>query len=152
TIGEMGMPGILLLSAVFAAGAASLWLNKKQLFSANPVAETAAKAVLLIGALLPLLCLYGQATLAALAANALLFVCAAGLMWQGAIGGSVRHVNMGVSLLVLMLATRFIDFLGSLLRSGAAFMGTGLLLAGLAYAINKGRKTLLEKASGGGAQ
>ena len=53
-----------------------------------------------------------------------------------------------MALLTLLMISRFIDYFGSLLRSGSAFMAAGLLLALLAWAMHKGRKALIEKAGG----
>ena len=145
---EMSASGIILLTGLYAVSAAAFWLSKRRFFSENPVQENFAKAAVLAGSILPLVGLFGSAMTAGALANILLFLTAAALMWHGTVSGRVGNINRGVRLLVLMMATRFLDFFVSLVRSGAAFMAAGLLLAGLAYVIHKGRKTLIEKAGG----
>ena len=145
---DLDANGVVLLTGLYAVSAAAFWLNKRRIFSQDPDHETAAKAAALAISLLPLAGLFGNSMSAGMAANILLFLTAAALMWHGTVSGSVGNINRGVRLLILMMATRFLDLFVSLLRSGAAFMAAGLLLAALAYAIHKGRKTLIEKAGG----
>ncbi|MFH1018617.1 MAG: DUF2157 domain-containing protein [Pseudomonadota bacterium] len=79
----------------------------------------------------------------AIAANLLLALIALLLMWHGGKVGVTNHVNVGVALLVLLLITRFIDVLGDMFRSGIGLMAAGLLLAALAYGLDRGRKKLI---------
>ena len=51
----------------------------------------------------------------------------------------------------LLMATRFIDYFGSLLTSGSAFIVLGLLFLGLAYGLDRGRRHLLERVLEGSA-
>jgi len=66
-------------------------------------------------------------------------------MHAGLLRADRRLINQGVAVLGLLMLTRFIDYFGSLLTSGSAFIVMGLLLLGLAYGLNRGRQHLLER-------
>jgi len=72
-------------------------------------------------------------------------------MHAGVLRADRRLINQGIALLGLLMVTRFIDYFGSLLTSGSAFIVMGLLFLGIAYALNQGRQRLLERVQGGGA-
>jgi uncharacterized membrane protein len=72
-------------------------------------------------------------------------------MHTGLLRADKRLINQGVMVVGLLMVTRFIDYFGSLLTSGTAFIVMGLLFLGLAYALNRGRQHLLEQVRGGSA-
>lgn len=80
---------------------------------------------------------------AALLANFLLAMTGIALMWHGSLYGRVSHINIGVLIILLLLITRFIDVFGTLLQGGVGFIISGIVLALLAYFIEKGRKHLI---------
>jgi len=72
-------------------------------------------------------------------------------MHAGLVRADKRLINQGVGVVGLLMVTRFIDYFGSLLTSGSAFIVMGLLFLGVAYALNRGRQRLLEQVQGGSA-
>jgi uncharacterized membrane protein len=72
-------------------------------------------------------------------------------MHAGLLRADKRLINQGVAVLGLLMVTRFIDYFGSLLTSGSAFIVMGLLFLGVAWALNRGRQHLLEQVQGGSA-
>ena len=72
-------------------------------------------------------------------------------MHAGLLRADGRLINQGVAVVGLLMVTRFIDYFGSLLTSGSAFIVMGLLFLGLAYGLNRGRQHLLERMLGGSA-
>ena len=72
-------------------------------------------------------------------------------MHAGLMRADKRLINQGVGVVGLLMVTRFIDYFGSLLTSGSAFIVMGLLFLGVAYALNRGRQHLLEQVQEGGA-
>ncbi|NLO91392.1 MAG: DUF2157 domain-containing protein [Elusimicrobia bacterium] len=145
---HMDTSGVILLSALFAAAAIALWFSRKNIFSGDGEAETYARITAIAASALPLLGLFAGDNAAGISANVALFGVSAGLMWHGTTQGRAGQINKGMALLTLLMISRFIDYFGSLLRSGGAFMAAGLLLALLAWAMHKGRKALIEKAGG----
>ena len=81
---------------------------------------------------------------AAVLADLLLAAVAIGLMWHGSVVGEVAHVNLGVGALVVVLVTRFLDVFGGMLQSGIGFIVAGLLLALLAWALERTRRRLID--------
>lgn len=144
--GDETAAGFWLVCSLTAAAAATAALAPDDAFSRDAARAKVAKAVLVLGALLPY---FGLASLPAVGMtfNILLAVSALGLMWSGSLEGRVGQINAGVASLFLLILTRFIDVFGSLLDSGLAFIASGLLLGVLAYGLHKGRNTLLEKAA-----
>ncbi|MDA8132372.1 MAG: DUF2157 domain-containing protein [Elusimicrobia bacterium] len=80
----------------------------------------------------------------AVLANLTIIAAGAGLIINGAQENLEKRINTGVLFIALLVLTRFFDIFGTLLKSGFGFLGTGLLFAGLAYGINRGRKVLIE--------
>jgi uncharacterized membrane protein len=96
-------------------------------------------------ALSGLLVLTGANVVVAFLANvALIGYCLHG-MHAGVLRGDRRMVNQGVAVVGLLMVTRFIDYFGSFLTSGSAFIVMGLLFLGMAYGLNRGRQRLLEQ-------
>ena len=87
----------------------------------------------------------------AVIANAGLIGFALWLMCEGVRTANHKFINAGVALMGLLIVTRFIDYFGSLLRSGIAFIAVGLLFIGMAFALNMGRRRLIEMMRGGAA-
>ncbi|MFA5162250.1 MAG: DUF2157 domain-containing protein [Elusimicrobiales bacterium] len=144
--------GIMLLCGIYAAAAAFFLFGRKPVFSADPRSEKAARIIMLL--FTGMLCLLsGQFTVAAaVAANIVLFGSGAGLIWHGMVSGNLKHVDYGVTVVTVMLFTRFLDYFGSMLTSGSAFIAAGCALAMFAYFIRKGRKIARAQSStdGGG--
>jgi hypothetical protein len=81
--------------------------------------------------------------MAAFAMNAILALTAVGFMWHGSLVHDARQINLGVSVLVGVLITRFLDLFGSMLTSGVGFIVAGLFLAGLSWALDRTRRRLI---------
>ncbi|MBP7653437.1 DUF2157 domain-containing protein [Candidatus Dependentiae bacterium] len=81
----------------------------------------------------------------ALVANFLfLFVCFR-LMYEGVNKGNHNQINTGVLFIGIIMLTRFIDYFGTLLDSGIAFIIIGILFIIAAYFMNRGRQFLISK-------
>jgi hypothetical protein len=84
-----------------------------------------------------------------LVANFSLLGLAFYLGWLGLRKGQAKLINWAAALVGLLVVTRFIDTFGGLLRSGVAFIITGLLFIALAWGFQAGRKRLIAMAKGG---
>lgn len=80
---------------------------------------------------------------AAVLANVVLVAIAVAFMWHGSTQRDAGEVNFGILILLLVLVTRFIDVFGTFVQSGLGFIVAGLLLAALAYALERTRRRLL---------
>ncbi|MBI4825692.1 MAG: DUF2157 domain-containing protein [Nitrospirae bacterium] len=80
---------------------------------------------------------------AAIIANFLLAMTGIAFMWHGSLYGRISQINIGVIIVLLLLITRFIDVFGTLLQGGFGFIISGILLALLAYSLERGRKHLI---------
>ena len=85
----------------------------------------------------------------AIAANVLLVLAGLAFITDGSRNSQEKEVNRGAALIFLVIVTRFVDLFGSLVRSGLAFIAAGLLFAGLAWGLNKGRKAILGRMAAG---
>jgi uncharacterized membrane protein len=85
----------------------------------------------------------------AVLANLALVALALWLIREGVRLNRPGRINGGTALMGLLVFTRFLDYFGSMLQSGFAFIVVGLVFVGLAYVLNRGRRTLLERAQGG---
>jgi uncharacterized membrane protein len=75
-------------------------------------------------------------------------------MWlinAGVVQNRTWRINAGVGLIGFLVFTRFIDYFGTMLQSGMAYIFTGIIFILLAWALNKGRQMLLARAQGGEA-
>ena len=86
----------------------------------------------------------GSARILAVIANVILAAYGAGCIVSGARTVNEKLINRGVLVITLTAITRFIDLFGGLLKSGVAFIVTGLAFGALAYFVNRGRKALIE--------
>jgi hypothetical protein len=79
-----------------------------------------------------------------------LYVVVFGLLALGAIAAGVESeeewlVNLGVVYVGVELLARFFDLFGRMLSRSGAFVVTGLLLLGLAWALERGRAHLVDR-------
>ena len=144
--GDATTAGIALAVAAAALAVAGVLALPPGRLSPRPAWAWAAKLVLIAG--VALACLYLAADVrivwtAAVLADLLLAAVAIGLMWHGALGGEVAHVNLGVGTLVVVLVTRFLDVFGGMLQSGIGFIVAGILLGVLAWALERTRRRLI---------
>jgi uncharacterized membrane protein len=79
----------------------------------------------------------------ALLFNAVYFAIAAGIVTRGYLRGDERYINLGLLLVGIGLITRYIDVFWSLLAGSAFFIIGGLLLLGVAFAIERMRRGLI---------
>lgn len=75
--------------------------------------------------------------------NAVYFAVAAGLVTRGYLRGDERYINLGLAIVGLGLFTRYVDVFWSLLARSAFFIIGGLLLLGVAFAIERMRRGLI---------
>lgn len=139
------MAGMWLTGLLTAAAVAAALFTPSEALSRDKSRALLATGMLAFTAILPYFGLWTEPGLG-LVMNLVLAVAALGLMWNGSLEGRAGQINAGVASLFLLILTRFIDVFGSLLDSGIAFIGSGVLLGMLAYGLNKGRESLLEKA------
>ena len=97
-----------------------------------------------------LLVLTGQEVAVGYLANVALLGFCIYAMHAGLLRSDKRLINHAVAVVGLLMVTRFIDYFGSLLTSGSAFIVMGLLFLGIAYALDRGRRRLLEQVMAGG--
>ena len=55
-----------------------------------------------------------------------------------------KRINWGVAIIFMIVITRFFDIFGTLLKSGIAFIITGMVMIFISYLLNKGRKAIIE--------
>ncbi|MDH5760413.1 MAG: DUF2157 domain-containing protein [Gemmatimonadota bacterium] len=83
-------------------------------------------------------------------ANFVLVVFCLYTMHSAVLRADRRRVNAAVFVLGLLMLTRIMDYFGSLLTSGSAFLVLGFLFLAMAYGLNRGRRHVLEQVERGG--
>jgi uncharacterized membrane protein len=145
--GSDSAAGAMVVWAACAAALASLALRRQSLLPAGKAEDLTAKTLLAASVLCAFLLFgasEGSAKLLAVIANFILAAFGAGCIVTGAESADEKLINRGVLVITLLAVTRFVDVFGGLLKSGMAFIATGLLFAALAYGVNRGRKALIE--------
>jgi len=82
----------------------------------------------------------------AVGANLGLVALCGWLMADGVRRGVSTRINLGTTLLGILIMTRFLDYFGTMLQSGVAFIAAGVMFIGLAWALNRGRRELISRA------
>lgn len=132
---------------LFAGALLSVVFRRQRLFPDDAKDGLIAKALLAVSVLCAFLLFdttESSAQLLAIIANLLLAAFGIVSIMSGARDSSEKQINLGVAVLTLTAVTRFIDIFGTMLKSGLAFIVTGLAFGALAYFVNKGRKALIE--------
>ncbi len=135
--------------AAFAGALITLALRKQRLLPEGKKEAYLAKGLLAASMLCAFLLFdanEGSAKILAVTANFILAAFGTGCIMSGAKSSDEKLINKGVLVITLTAVTRFIDIFGNLLKSGVAFIITGLAFAALAYFVNRGRKALIEAA------
>ncbi len=131
--------GTLLVAAAAAGGILHV--------PASPFGNHALLARIVLAAPLALsfaLLLGGSAVHASAAlANVLLVGIAGAIMWHGSAEREPGEINFGIFVLLVVLVTRFFDVFGSFVQSGVGFIVAGVLLAALAYTLERTRRRLI---------
>lgn len=141
--------GVLLTWAAFAGALITLVMRKQRLLPEGKTEDALARALLAASMLCAFLLFdatEGSAKILAVIANLILAAFGAGCILSGSRNSNEKLINRGVAVITLTAVTRFVDIFGGLLKSGVAFIITGLAFAALAYGINRGRKALIEAA------
>jgi uncharacterized membrane protein len=140
-------PGAVITWLLFAGAFISVLFRPQRLLPGGKEEDYTAKALLAVS----LLCAFllfdtteSSAKLLAVIANLILAVFGVANILGGARNSSEKQINLGVAVITLTAVTRFVDIFGSMLKSGVAFIITGLAFGALAWAVNKGRKALIE--------
>lgn len=81
----------------------------------------------------------------ALVFNAVFFGAAAGIIAHGYMRGDERYINFGLLLVAIGVLTRYVDVFWSLLTGSAFFIIGGLLLLGVAFGLERLRRTLVTR-------
>ena len=130
--------GLLLLGAVLVG------LMDLSKMVSSPLMIRVLKLLILIPGLLGLSLLAGLPyKAAAIIANLAFLGFAVWHIREGIEMKEARRINQGMVLVGLLILTRFIDYFGTMLQSGIAFIVMGLLFVGVSWALNQGRKKLL---------
>jgi len=85
----------------------------------------------------------------AIMANLAFLGLAVWLVREGMVSNRPKRINGGVALVGILVFTRFIDYFGTLLQSGFAFIVIGLVFVALAFGLNRGRQELIARVQGG---
>lgn len=147
--GEPGSAGAAVASALAVAALALVIMSSTNIFSFQSRWNLLAKIMLAVSLALSAMTLSDSAAVlkaVGVTANLFMLAAATGIVWHGVRSGSVNQINFGLAVVVLVSITRFIDYFGSMLQSGFAFIVAGILLAGLAYAIHRSRKLMIDMA------
>ncbi len=140
--------GAAITWAAFAAALLTLALRRQRLLPQGKLEDYLAKALLAASMLCAFLLFdatTGSAKTVAVLANLILAAFGAGCIISGAKSSNEKMINRGVAVITLTAVTRFVDLFGGLLKSGLAFIATGLAFAALAYFVNRGRKALISR-------
>lgn len=132
---------------LFAGALAAVFLRRQRLFPEGKTEDHLGKGLLaasILGAFLLFDTGEASAKLLAVIANLLLAAFGIGCIMSGSRHANEKLINRGVAVITLTAITRFVDIFGGLLKSGVAFIITGLAFGALAYFVNKGRKALIE--------
>lgn len=130
--------GLLLVGAVLAG-----LLDLSDMVSSNLMIRVL-KFLILVPGLLGLALLAGFSyKSAAVLANLAFLGFAVWHIREGIEMKEAKRINQGMILVGLLILTRFIDYFGTMLQSGIAFIVMGLLFVGVSWALNQGRKKLL---------
>jgi uncharacterized membrane protein len=139
--------GAVLAGLLFAAALLTAVFGRQRLLPGGKAGDIAGR-VLLAASMLGAFFLFGAGEAAskglAVLANLILAAYGAACIVEGAKASEERLINRGVLVITLTAVTRFVDIFGGLLKSGLAFIVTGLAFAALAYFVNRGRKALIE--------
>jgi hypothetical protein len=139
--------GGVLTWLLFAGALISALFRRQRMFPEGATEDYLAKALLaasMLGAFLLFDASAGSAKVLAVIANLLLAAYGAGCVISGARNANEKLINRGVLVITLTAITRFVDLFGGLLKSGVAFIITGLAFGALSYFVNQGRKALIE--------
>ncbi len=92
------------------------------------------------------LLLHAHTVLIVLVANVLLFVGLIGMIGRGVQHGVPAYVNYGTLGFLVVLMTRYFEYLAELLGPFFSFCGAGALLLGVGYVLERKRRTLVQQA------
>jgi uncharacterized membrane protein len=77
--------------------------------------------------------------------NAIFFAAAAGIVVHGYMRDDERYINFGLLLVAVGVLTRYVDVFWSLLAGSAFFIIGGVLLLGVAFGLERLRRTLVTR-------
>lgn len=140
-------PGVVYVAIVLTlAVVAAEWLFRQR--DVESQIDTGAQAALL--GLAAIVATWPGWTGYAVIFNGVYFAIAAGLVTRGYLRGDERYVNVGLLAVAIGLMSRYVDVFWSLLAGSAFFIIGGLLLLGVAFALERMRRGLLRGMTGGG--
>jgi uncharacterized membrane protein len=132
-------PVVYVSIALALALVAAQWLLRPREIEAN--IDTGAQAALL--ALAAVVATWPDWTGYSIVFNGAYFAISAGLVTRGYLRGDERYINAGLLVVAIGLLTRYVDVFWSLLAGSAFFMIGGLLLLGVAFALERMRRGLV---------
>ncbi len=128
-------------AAIVIAGAliaVQAWLRPRELETAIDVAAQA-----LVLGIAAIVATWPAWTGYAVLFNGVYFAIAIGVVTRGYLRGDERYINLGLLVVGIGLITRYVDVFWSLLAGSAFFIIGGLLLLGVAFAIERMRRGLI---------
>ncbi len=136
---------LAVLALLLTAAVAATLLGRRE--GRSSAADMIQRALALSPALIGLLLLAGAgAKPVAVVANVLALALAAQELAGGTATATPGRISFGIVMLGLIIVIRFLDYFGTMLQSGVAFIVAGLGFIALAWVLNKGRTALIRKA------
>ncbi len=89
--------------------------------------------------------IYGGSTVLAITGNALSLAIVLGLVVQGLRRRHTWRVNLGIAYFALLVVSRYLEYLWDKLQGAYAFLGTGALILGLAWFLERRRRAILDR-------
>lgn len=148
--GADSLSGIVAAWLIFAAAAVLTMLRPVKAAGGGKKGDIAAKTLLLISMISAFLLFDATETgykAIAVIANALIILSGLGLIVSGSAESDEKRINTGIAAVFLIIITRFLDIFGTLMKTGLAFILSGLVMAALAYFLNRTRKALINAAN-----
>ena len=139
-LGGLLLAGFLLLAAVALTGAALLALGRRP----SGRYEGGVLAIVVVALLIAVLA-GGNGDAYAILFNVLFAAVALGIIYAGYLSDEAWLVNLGVVFVAVDLVARYFDFFWAALPRSLGMIGAGLLVLGIAYALERQRKRLLER-------
>ena len=133
-------PGVVYVSMLLAGAlVGAQWLLRPH----DPQAHIEAGAQATLLALAAVVATWPEWTGYALVFNAAYFALVFGLVVRGYLAGDERYINLGLAGVAIGIITRYIDVFWSQLADSAFFIVGGMVLLGVAFAIERARRTLI---------
>jgi len=142
-----GADATVFLPALIVAGAALLLLLPALRF-ATARADAGDTGVILAVTVILLVALHRAPGIVFVLANAALFIGVFVLILRGVNRGMPLYINLGVVTFLVLVMTRYFEYLAERVDAFPMFIGAGLLLIGVGVWLEKRRRVLIQRARG----